>query len=194
MNGKGTGTYGPVTKEGDKISTIISLNLTGLEADIPASISRKTIYIYFQDPFRLYCYSSSALPFIRAIVQENGKTKGQSFDGGYYEFTKLSGPPGAGAASAALYPPGNFRAGQVGADNNVTLVWDSAGDGVTYFIYSNTSNNPESAARMIKDPWTGTSMVVGPLAKNVTWYFWVTSVKNGAESAKSAAVMVKTPQ
>ncbi|GHU23999.1 hypothetical protein FACS1894172_15720 [Spirochaetia bacterium] len=86
--------------------------------------------------------------------------------------------------------PRNVRAGTPGTDS-VTLNWDSAGVGISYRVYYNTQNNA-SGANALGDSTTGTSFNVNGMATNSTYYFWVSSLQNGRESAKSPAVTVRT--
>ncbi|MDR1802745.1 MAG: InlB B-repeat-containing protein, partial [Treponema sp.] len=86
--------------------------------------------------------------------------------------------------------PLNVRPGTPGTDR-VTISWDSAGSGISYRVYWNTQNDP-SSARTIGNPGTGTSMNITNLSSNTTYYFWVSSLRDGQESAKSSAVSVRT--
>ncbi|GHU26117.1 hypothetical protein FACS1894164_16810 [Spirochaetia bacterium] len=86
--------------------------------------------------------------------------------------------------------PRNVRAGTPGTDS-VTLNWDSAGVGISYRVYYNTQNNA-SGATALDDSTTGTSFNITGMATNSTYYFWVSSLQNGRESAKSPAVTVRT--
>ncbi|GHU21780.1 hypothetical protein FACS1894172_19570 [Spirochaetia bacterium] len=94
------------------------------------------------------------------------------------------------APAVTLQVPRNVRAGTPGTDS-VQLTWDSAGVGISYRVYYNTQNNA-SSANALGDSTTGTSFNVTGMAHNSTYYFWVSSIQNGRESAKSPAVTVRT--
>jgi hypothetical protein len=87
-------------------------------------------------------------------------------------------------------PPRNVRAGTPGTDR-VTLMWDSAGAGVSYQIYYSTQNNL-SDAMTLGNATTGLSMDVTSLTSGRKYYFWVSTIKDGQESVKSLEVTVQT--
>jgi hypothetical protein len=84
--------------------------------------------------------------------------------------------------------PRNVRAGTPGTDR-VTLNWDSAGSGVSYKVYWSRQNNT-SDAKALGNPVSGTSMGINTLVSEKTYYFWVSTVKDGQESEKSSVVTV----
>jgi formylglycine-generating enzyme required for sulfatase activity len=73
----------------------------------------------------------------------------------------------------------------------VSLSWDSAGSGVSYKVYYSNQNDP-SGAKPLGNPTTGTSFNVNSMTSDMNYYFWVSSVKDGQESAKSQVVTVRT--
>jgi formylglycine-generating enzyme required for sulfatase activity len=99
-------------------------------------------------------------------------------------------PPQPAPAVTPPQIPRNVRAGTPGTDS-VTLTWDSAGSGVSYRAYYNTQNNPSSAMAM-SNLATGTSMNITGMESGTSYYFWVSTVKDGQESGKSPVVTVLT--
>jgi hypothetical protein len=88
--------------------------------------------------------------------------------------------------------PQNVRTGTPGTDN-VTLNWDSAGSGISYKVYYNTQNDP-ARANALPNPEKGTSTKISGLASGTAYYFWVTSLLNRQESARSTTVSVRTAE
>jgi formylglycine-generating enzyme required for sulfatase activity len=89
--------------------------------------------------------------------------------------------------ATAPQTPRNVRAGTPGTDR-ITLNWDSAGSGVSYKVYYNTQNDPARASAL-SNLTTGTSMTITGLGSGTTYYFWVSTVKDGQESGKSPMVI-----
>jgi tetratricopeptide (TPR) repeat protein len=88
-----------------------------------------------------------------------------------------------------LYPgPANLKAGNTGMDR-VTLTWDNAGEGVSYKIYWRSD---QPAALRPSSAITGTRATITGMSAGTTYYFWVSAVKNGMESAESESVTVRT--
>jgi formylglycine-generating enzyme required for sulfatase activity len=73
--------------------------------------------------------------------------------------------------------------------DRVTLSWDSVGSGVSYKVYHST--NP-SGVTLSSNVAAGTSMNIGGLVGGTSYYFWVSTVKDGQESGKSPVVTVRT--
>ncbi|GHU21241.1 hypothetical protein FACS1894172_08980 [Spirochaetia bacterium] len=86
--------------------------------------------------------------------------------------------------------PRNVRAGTPGIDS-VTLNWDSAGAGISYKVYYSTQNDA-SRATALGSSTTGTSFNVTEITSDSIYYFWVASIQNGQESAKSPVLSVRT--
>ena len=88
--------------------------------------------------------------------------------------------------------PRNVRAGTPGSDN-VNITWDNAGSGLTYKIYFSTQNSPSTADVLGGNyTTTDTTQSIGNMASDTNYYFWVTSMRNGQESAMSTVVSVRT--
>jgi fibronectin type 3 domain-containing protein len=94
------------------------------------------------------------------------------------------------AKTISLFPPGNLRAGKINYDT-VELTWDSAGQGISYRVYSATSNNPAVAA-LAGTSW-GTSYRATNLMPGTEYYFWLSSQEGSFESGKSQTITAKTP-
>jgi hypothetical protein len=62
---------------------------------------------------------------------------------------------------------------------------------VSYKVYYNTQNN-SSSAKAMSNLATGTSMSITRLGSGTSYYFWVSTVKDGQESGKSPVVTVQT--
>jgi hypothetical protein len=86
-------------------------------------------------------------------------------------------------------PPGNVRAGNIRAAA-IELTWASAGQGISYRIYSGTSDSPEAAA--FARVALGTSYRADNLKPGTVYYFWVSSQVGVLESGKGQVVMAKT--
>jgi formylglycine-generating enzyme required for sulfatase activity len=102
----------------------------------------------------------------------------------------------AGAASAPIpaptapQAPRNVRVGTPGTDS-VSLSWESAGSGISYRVYYSNQNDP-SGAKPLGNPTAAPSFNVNSMTGGTAYYFWVTAIKDGLESAKSQAVTVRT--
>nr|AGS53350.1 serine/threonine kinase [uncultured bacterium contig00014] len=96
----------------------------------------------------------------------------------------------AQSAPVAAPPPvpRNLRSGTIGTDR-VTVLWDSAGVGFSYRIYYHTLNNPADA---LSRAASGTSIDISGLTGNTQYYFWVSTVQDGREGDRSAALTVRT--
>jgi hypothetical protein len=85
--------------------------------------------------------------------------------------------------SSTLPVPRNVRA--VTMENNwILLLWDSAGSMLNYHVYHSTSDDPQQA-QAIKQ--TADAYVIIEPTSEALGYFWVSSLKDELESAKSAA-------
>jgi hypothetical protein len=93
------------------------------------------------------------------------------------------------ATAPPLQPPGNLRAGNIN-NTAVELSWNSVGQGMSYRIYSGTSNNPAAAG--LAGTTVGTSYRAGNLKPGTAYYFWVSSRDGSFESGKGQAVMAAT--
>jgi hypothetical protein len=93
------------------------------------------------------------------------------------------------AAFAPPRPPENVRVGNISA-NGIELNWNSAGQGLSYRIYSGTSNNPSSAS--LAGTAAGTSYRVSNLRSLTDYYFWVSAQEGTLEGVKGQAVTAKT--
>jgi hypothetical protein len=93
------------------------------------------------------------------------------------------------AATIPLRPPENLKAGTINYDG-IELTWASAGQGLSYRIYSGTSNNPAAAA-LAGTSW-GTSYRATNLMPGTEYYFWVSSQEGTLEGGKGQVVMAKT--
>jgi hypothetical protein len=82
-------------------------------------------------------------------------------------------------------PPGNLRAENINYDG-IELTWNSAGQGISYRIYSSTSNNPADGG--LAGTTAGTSYRAGNLRPGTEYYFWVSSQEGPLEGAKGQAV------
>jgi len=76
-------------------------------------------------------------------------------------------------------PPQNLRSETIGTDR-VTLTWNNAGSGITYRVY------------FFGNPVTGISVNITNLISGTTYFFWVSSLRDGLESAKSNVLSVMT--
>jgi hypothetical protein len=92
-------------------------------------------------------------------------------------------------AFAPPKPPENLRAGSI-SGAAIELSWDSAGQGISYRIYSAGSNNPAGAA--LAGTAAGTSYRVNNLKPGTVYYFWVSSQEGTLEGIKGQAVTAKT--
>jgi hypothetical protein len=86
-------------------------------------------------------------------------------------------------------PPGNLRAGNINYEG-IELTWTSAGQGISYRVYSATTNNPAGAG--LAGTTAGTSYRAGNLRSATEYYFWVSSQEGSFEGAKGQAVMAKS--
>jgi fibronectin type 3 domain-containing protein len=93
-------------------------------------------------------------------------------------------------AFAPPRPPANLRVGNISAAG-IELNWNTAGQGLSYRIYSGTSNNPANAS--FAGTTAGTSYRVSNLRSATDYYFWVTSQEGPLEGDKGQAVTAKTP-
>ncbi|MDR1802747.1 MAG: fibronectin type III domain-containing protein [Treponema sp.] len=88
-----------------------------------------------------------------------------------------------------MIPPLNVRA-ETPETDRVTISWNSAGSGISYRVYYSTQNDPSRANTYVSA--SGTSISVSNLNSNTNYFFWVSSIRNGQESAKSSVVSVRT--
>ncbi|MDR1175685.1 MAG: fibronectin type III domain-containing protein [Treponema sp.] len=86
-------------------------------------------------------------------------------------------------------PPGNVRAGNITL-NAIELNWTSAGQGISYRVYSSTTNNPAEAG--LAGTTAGTSYRAGNLRPGTEYYFWVSAQEGTLEGAKGQTVMART--
>jgi len=86
--------------------------------------------------------------------------------------------------------PQNIRAG-IPETDNVTIYWDSVGTGISYNLYYSRQNDP-ATAKVLGDPEEKTSAKVTKMVSGTDYFFWVSSLQNGKESAKSSVVSVRT--
>jgi hypothetical protein len=96
---------------------------------------------------------------------------------------------GAVSKSAAvtvtgITPPSNLTATTTGARRRINLSWTGSGSGVTYRVYRGTSPGGESTTPIATDI-TGTSWQDRGVTSGTTYYYRVTAVRSGAESAPS---------
>jgi hypothetical protein len=91
-------------------------------------------------------------------------------------------------AFAVPKPPENVRAGNISAAG-IELNWNSAGQGLSYRIYSGTSNNPAGAS--LAGTAAGTSYRVSNLRSLTDYYFWISSQEGTLEGDKGQMVTAK---
>jgi hypothetical protein len=102
------------------------------------------------------------------------------------------GQPEGSADPRPLGPPANIQAENTGIDS-ISLSWDTMGEGVSYRVYHSRRNNP-AAAIIYGGEWqTGENVKIENLMYNSVYYFWVASIENGIESAKSAVISKELP-
>ncbi|MDR2094123.1 MAG: fibronectin type III domain-containing protein, partial [Treponema sp.] len=92
-------------------------------------------------------------------------------------------------AFAPPQPPKNLKAGNISYDA-IELTWDSAGQGVRYWYYSSTSNNPDTAN--FAGPLGETSYRADNLKPGTVYYFWVSAEEGPFDSGTGQAVMAAT--
>ncbi len=82
-------------------------------------------------------------------------------------------------------PPGTPTA--VGADGQVTLHWSAPNGALSYNVYRGTTPGGEGATP-IATGLSSTSLIDSGLTDGQTYYYWITAVDTGGESAHSAEV------
>jgi hypothetical protein len=83
----------------------------------------------------------------------------------------------------------NLRAGEAGY-TSVPLSWNDAGTGLSYRVYYNTENNPQTA-RITSA--SGPATTVTSLNPGTDYYFWISAITGTTEGEKSPALSVRTP-
>ncbi|MDR1901282.1 MAG: fibronectin type III domain-containing protein [Treponema sp.] len=86
-------------------------------------------------------------------------------------------------------PPSNVRVGTI-SGTGIELNWNPAGQGLSYRIYSGTSDNPVGAS--FAGTTTGTNYRVSSLRSSTDYYFWVSSQEGPLEGDKGQVVTAKT--
>jgi hypothetical protein len=92
-------------------------------------------------------------------------------------------------AFAPPRPPENVKTGTIDY-NGIELSWNPAGQGLSYRIYSGTSNNPAGAG--FAGTTAGTSYRVSNLRSLTDYYFWVSSQEGPFESDNGQMVTAKS--
>jgi chitodextrinase len=85
-------------------------------------------------------------------------------------------------------PPNNIRTSNI-SHEQATVQWDSAGQGLTYKVYYNTSNSANGARSVDVN---GTSYTITGLNANTNYWIFVSTLRNKDESNLSAAVNFRT--
>jgi hypothetical protein len=85
-------------------------------------------------------------------------------------------------------PPAPTNLVATGAHKKINLTWSSSGSGVTYTVYRSTSSGAETSYRTGVG---GTSFADTSVTSGVTYYYQVTAVGPGGESARSNQAQAK---
>jgi len=86
--------------------------------------------------------------------------------------------------------PSNFRLLAV-TENSVSLTWNAVNEASGYNIYRSTSNNG-TYNKMNVNAITDTEFTDASVSSNVVYYYTISAITNGVESAKSDAISVTT--